>query len=83
VNPYEPGVDAEEVELVAHIFAEWIVTDLRENCRTVPQPGRGYGDVGGAPTDGLREGLRVEKACTSLIRIQVNGDATDGDELER
>ena len=75
------GVDTPVAQLAPYVVAELLATDLRGDSGMTAQPRGGDGDVGGRAADRLGEGLRVEEAGIDLLRIEVDADTTDGDDL--
>ena len=74
-------IDSPCGELSAHVVAQCALTDLGDDGGVVTQSGGSHRDIGGGAADGLREGLRLEEARTLLLRVEVDADATDGDDL--
>ena len=76
-----PGVDAVGAEPGSDVRTEAVVADGGHRRGPDAEPGGGDGDVRRAAPDGLDEGLLRLEPRAGLLRVEVDADPADGDEL--
>src|SRR5262249_23919119 len=76
------GIDALARELLAHEAAHMLVADAAEEGGAKPEAGAADGGVRGTPADIFGEAPHVLQPPAPLLAVEVDGDATDGDEVE-
>lgn len=77
------GVDSEQVEFVAYVSPERIVTDLGEHRCVMSEASRGYGHIGRGAADRLGERLWIDEPGAGLVGVEIDTDSADREELER
>ena len=78
----ERVVHAESSQLTVHEPPEGVLAGAGDDGRAAPVTGCGDGDIGRTATEELAEGLDVLQAHADLMRIDVDPDASDGDDVE-
>lgn len=70
-------------ELFADEGAHLLAADTGQQRRLQPKPRRADRDVGRAAADGLGEGCDVFQARPDLLAVEIDGRASDRDDVER
>ena len=83
VSADETGVDPEGVlERLLDVATERVVSDLGEHGGTMAEASGGHRHVGGRATHRLAERAHVGERYVQLLGVEVDADASDGEEVE-
>ena len=83
VGPHVAGVDPEGLgQRPADVVPEGVVAHLGEDRGGMAEAGRGDGHVGRRPADRLAERAHLAQGHAHLLCVQIDADASDGQELQ-
>ncbi len=82
VRADEACIDPEALERLTYIQAEAVVPDLRDDRGPVTEARGGNGHVRRAAAERLRERLDLRERNADLLGVEIDADATDGDQFE-
>ena len=78
---YIAGVDTPTLEATPDVLAEGVIADFGDKGDAVTKSRGSHGDISRASTDRLVKTLLVVKPRVGLLRIEVDANPTDADDL--